>query len=154
MPTGPPCALRRRAPRAAAAADHGSLSLERVHRLCGDNLEHVYEAARITTHGVQCMAIAWHAAEADTLIAGTSTNHVGACPCRSPMSLAHAARPHVHAQHRAACGPRACRLYSMRRARSCAARRNRRSSPGRGSAGACTPLPHAPTPTDPRRSHV
>lgn len=60
-------------------ADYGgSLSVERTHKLCGDHLEHVYAALRITTHGVQCTALQW-GTDPDVLIASTSSNCIGEC---------------------------------------------------------------------------
>jgi hypothetical protein len=59
-------------------ADHGSLSAERTHKLCGDFMEHVYEALRLTTHGTQCVALQWAAGDPELVIAATTSNCIGA----------------------------------------------------------------------------
>lgn len=41
-------------------AETGHVTSERVARLCGDHLEHCYEASRLTTHGTICVSVAYH----------------------------------------------------------------------------------------------
>lgn len=36
------------------------MTSERIARLCGDHLEHCYEALRLTTHGTICVSVACH----------------------------------------------------------------------------------------------
>lgn len=46
--------------RRCCCTEAGHVTSERVARLCGDHLEHCYEAQRLTTHGTTCVSIAWH----------------------------------------------------------------------------------------------
>lgn len=60
---------------ARAPADHGSLTAERTHKLCGDHQEHVYEALRIGTHGAQCTSLQWAAADPEQLVVGHRSSY-------------------------------------------------------------------------------
>lgn len=42
------------------SAEAGHVTSERIARLCGDHLEHCYEAQRLTTHGTTCVSVAFH----------------------------------------------------------------------------------------------
>lgn len=59
-----------------ASADGGQATSEKVARLCGDNLEHAYEALRLTTSGTSCVSCCYHALLPNTVICSTSVNSI------------------------------------------------------------------------------
>lgn len=50
------------------------MTSERVARLCGEHLEHAYEALRLTTHGIACVSCCYHQDLPNTIICSTSSN--------------------------------------------------------------------------------
>lgn len=56
--------------------DGGQVTSEKVARLCGDHLEHAYEALRLTTSGTSCVSCCYHALLPNTVICSTSVNSI------------------------------------------------------------------------------
>jgi hypothetical protein len=57
-------------------AESGQVTGEKVARLCGDHLEHAYDALRLTTSGTSCISCCYHALLPHTVICSTSSNSI------------------------------------------------------------------------------
>eukprot|EP00882_Tetradesmus_deserticola_P027072 GHRQ01029921.1.p1 GENE.GHRQ01029921.1~~GHRQ01029921.1.p1 ORF type:complete len:422 (+),score=141.94 GHRQ01029921.1:1172-2437(+) len=78
-------------------SDVGEVTGEKVARLCGDHLEHAYDALRLTTSGTTCISCCYHAVLPSTVICSTSSNSINC------YDTAHGSLVSQHSK-----GPRRC----------------------------------------------
>eukprot|EP00882_Tetradesmus_deserticola_P025071 GHRQ01027503.1.p1 GENE.GHRQ01027503.1~~GHRQ01027503.1.p1 ORF type:complete len:179 (-),score=49.36 GHRQ01027503.1:119-655(-) len=78
-------------------SDVGEVTGEKVARLCGDHLEHAYDALRLTTSGTTCISCCYHAVLPSTVICSTTSNSINC------YDTAHGSLVSQHSK-----GPRRC----------------------------------------------